>query len=1361
MNKKITLIFVCILFALTTGYGINTSFSFENEDPILTKSNAASSSQPTTTTSEAVAMSIVGTVTQNTHDVGGGYNPNTNEFWYPELLTNTIHVYDQNHNFVRNFTGQSNSIRQLWVDKDSTTDYYIADFNTETFKRINAATNTVVWTHNNNNNNFFAGAISTDADYAYVLSYTSNEIDVLDKNTGVFVRSITLPGATFGLGLVVANGFIYIIGSVGDWSDIPFSNNSVHQFNMNGSYVTSIATSQDARNMAFDGEVMWISDGGTIIEGVKISNGNVYESSAVVSEVPVPVNDVATVDKNSTNTVIAVLSNDDFGVHGANATHPLTVSNGRTSGGSSNGGTITVNDNGTPNDLSDDVILYTPPADFTGTDMFQYTITDDDGNASTATVTITVVEGSIGNYTPTATDDTATVNADSGDNTIDVLNNDNFGVDGAIDGGLTMTNGTLTSASANSGDIRIDNKGTDDTTDDVFIYTPEQGFTGVDTFKYTITDASGDASTATVTVTVIVVADAPFAVDDVLTVDENSTATLIDVTANDSFGTDGTATSNSLTVTGSSEEGGTTAVVNNEVSYTPAADFAGEDSFEYTITDLNGDQAVGTVIVTVNAVDTPNGEPTAVADAETVVQNSSGNIFDVLANDDFGLDGANATHPLTVSNGRSFGASANGGKISVDANGTPDDLSDDVILYTAPEDFNGTDTFNYVITDASGDASTGTVTISVTSSVVPGAPFAVDDVLTVDENSTANLIDVVANDSFGTEGPATSNSLTVTGSSEEGGTTEVVNNEVSYTPAADFAGEDSFEYTITDLNGDQAVGTVIITVNAVHTPNGEPTAVADAETVVQNSSGNTFDVLANDDFGSDGASATHPLKLTNGRSSGASANGGKISVDANGTPNDLSDDVIIYTTPEDFNGTDTFNYVITDANGDASTATVTITVTASTEFYTPTATDDLVTVIYNSTDNEIDVLDNDTFGLDGAIDGGLTMTNGTLTSVSANSGAIRIDNKETDDTSDDIFIYTPEEGFSGEDTFQYTITDASGDASTATVTVTVSGPRTDVPTATDDAAAVALNSSSHSIDVISNDDFGSDGPATIPFLINSPDHITGTTAFGGAFALDENGTPSDATDDKVTYTPATGFTGVDSFQYTIKDLDGDESIGTVTITVGTVAVISDEPEAVDDNVSVERLTTVNYIDVMSNDIFGSDGPNLTHPLTLSNGRSTGTSAGGRFIEVNDNGTPNILSDDVVFYTPGSLTSDSFEYTITDGSGDATKGTVYITTTEPKVNNSMTLGTNTIFENSFLAYPNPSNGNVTITLLSSLETKATVMLFDVSGKRIYNSDIDLRQGANELNFNFNLPTGMMFMKITSSEVDFGISKIIFK
>ena len=182
---------------------------------------------------------------------------------------------------------------------------------------------------------------------------------------------------------------------------------------------------------------------------------------------------------------------------------------------------------------------------------------------------------------------------------------------------------------------------------------------------------------------------------------------------------------------------------------------------------------------------------------------------------------------------------------------------------------------------------------------------------------------------------------------------------------------------------------------------------------------------------------------------------------------------------------------------------------------------------------------------------------------------------------------------------------------------------------------------------------------------------------------------------------------------------------------------------------------------MGNDNFGADGKSVTHPLTLSNGRSTGTTTGGRFIQIHDNGTPLDFSDDTVSYSPGSLLTDSFEYTITDGNGDATTGTVYITTTALKSQNSIRVGSNEVFENNFLAYPNPSKGNLKTTLLSSISTKATVFLSDVTGKVIYKSSIDLKAGTNQLEFNFNVNSGIMLLKIISAKVDFGTSKVVFK
>ncbi|MFY7708995.1 Ig-like domain-containing protein, partial [Tenacibaculum sp. MEBiC07804] len=81
-------------------------------------------------------------------------------------------------------------------------------------------------------------------------------------------------------------------------------------------------------------------------------------------------------------------------------------------------GTVTIDDGGTPNDPSDDVVTYVPNPDFNGTDTFTYTICDNESpaNCSTATVTVTV------DATPDAVDDTATVTED-GSVAIDVTAN--------------------------------------------------------------------------------------------------------------------------------------------------------------------------------------------------------------------------------------------------------------------------------------------------------------------------------------------------------------------------------------------------------------------------------------------------------------------------------------------------------------------------------------------------------------------------------------------------------------------------------------------------------------------------------------------------------------------------------------------------------------------------------------------------------------------------------------------------------------------------------------------------------------------------------------------------------------------------
>ncbi|MEN8834523.1 MAG: SdrD B-like domain-containing protein, partial [Polaribacter sp.] len=84
-----------------------------------------------------------------------------------------------------------------------------------------------------------------------------------------------------------------------------------------------------------------------------------------------------------------------------------------------------------------------------------------------------------------------------------------------------------------------------------------------------------------------------------------------------------------------------------------------------------------------------------------------------------------------------------------------------------------------------------------------------------------------------------------------------------------------------------------------------------------------------------------------------------------------------------------------------------------------------------------------------------------------------------------------------------------------------------------------------------------------------------------------------------------------------------------------------------------------------------------------------------------------------------------------------------------------------FENEFMAYPNPSQGDVNLLLFSELDTEATVTLTDITGKVIYKEQVSLNSGKNELNFDFRVKTGVLFLKVASKENNYGTSKIIFR
>ncbi|MBT8144225.1 MAG: cadherin-like domain-containing protein, partial [Gammaproteobacteria bacterium] len=153
-------------------------------------------------------------------------------------------------------------------------------------------------------------------------------------------------------------------------------------------------------------------------------------------------------------------------------------------------GTVTIEDNGTPGDFSDDYLRYVCDDVFVGVVSFQYTISDGKNGRATGVIQITV--GNPLNNLPLTVDDAVTT-AMNTPVAIEVLAND------SDPDGDSLTIGSFTTAI--NGAVAHDDRSTADPGDDWLVYTPAPGFTGIDTFSYSASDGT-DSAPGIVTVTV-------------------------------------------------------------------------------------------------------------------------------------------------------------------------------------------------------------------------------------------------------------------------------------------------------------------------------------------------------------------------------------------------------------------------------------------------------------------------------------------------------------------------------------------------------------------------------------------------------------------------------------------------------------------------------------------------------------------------------------------------------------------------------------------------------------------------------------------------------------------------------------------
>lgn len=405
-------------------------------------------------------------------------------------------------------------------------------------------------------------------------------------------------------------------------------------------------------------------------------------------------NDTFNVNEDSTSNSLAVLANDT--VQGSTV---LTINR---LGSLPNGGTASISEDGK-------TIRYTPASNFNGSEAFTYTVRDQNGAESTATVTVQVTAV---NDPPVANPDVVTITENTTNNVISVLTNDTTGPD---------TNETLTvlsvgtpsqggTATVGSGGLNI-------------IYAPKTGFRGTETITYVLSDGKGGTATGTVTVTVAEANPPPTAVNDTATVAEDADAIIINAIANDTTSDSGETIS--ISAVGTPNKGGTATLTNDgKISYKAAANFNGTELVTYTLRDSRGGTSTGTVTVTVTAV---NDAPVATDDSAQVLTGTVARSVTVLANDtDIDADTLTITAVTQPATGSGTVAIAS------------DNRS---LLYTPPTaTFTGTATFTYTVSDGKGGTDTATVTLSV----VDFTPRDIGGMVQVAFNSTSTTNSLVS-----------------------------------------------------------------------------------------------------------------------------------------------------------------------------------------------------------------------------------------------------------------------------------------------------------------------------------------------------------------------------------------------------------------------------------------------------------------------------------------------------------------------------------------------------------------------------------------------------------------------------------------
>ncbi len=729
-----------------------------------------------------------------------------------------------------------------------------------------------------------------------------------------------------------------------------------------------------------------------------------------------------------------------------------------------------------------------------GSYVVQVVVNDGELNSAPDTVQVNVV-----NRAPTAGSTTATTDEDTAGTISLSASDDSTSLSYTIV--ISPSHGTL-------GAISTPNcvaNGAGSTCTATVTYTPAANYNGADSFTFKVNDGSLDSNIATVSITINAVNDAPTASNAVATTAEDTAVTItlsasdidspslsFSIVANPSNGTLGAVSTSNCAANGASS------ICTATVTYTPAANFNGTDTFTFKADDGSLDSNVAAVSIAVNAV---NDAPVATDDAYNTDEDTALNTFapGVLGNDN-DVDDAQSTLAAILTSGpahaTSFGLNADGS-----------------FTYTPEANFNGTDTFTYHAEDPQG-AQSNPATVTITVNPADDAPVATNDIYNTDEDTALTLFapGVLGNDNDVDTPQLGLTAILVTGPSHAADFTLNSDGSFSYTPAANFNGTDTFTYKANDGASDSNVAMVTIAINSV---DDAPVAANDFYNTDKDTPLNVAGagVLANDN---DIDSPSLTAILVTGPSHAADF-----------TLN--SDGSFSYTPSANFNGTDSFTYKANDGSSDSNVAMVTIAINSVDD--APVAQNDNYTTAEETT---LSVPAPGVLGNDTDIDTPASNLTAELVSGPTRAADFQLN-------PDGSFSYIPVQDFNGVDTFTYRVFDGLLYGNVAMAQVTVANVN-DAPVAQNQ--SVATNEATAKIITLSATDI--DSPGLSFSIVNGPSHGSVGSISTPACVPTGFGSTCTAT---VTYTPAAHYFGPDSFTFQANDGSLDSNIATVSITV--------------------------------------------------------------------------------------------------------------------------------------------------------------------------------------------------------------------